>query len=306
MAKRVMPPCVLSAAAVVDELMKERFENEFKSNTNEKGPRAMKTLSRISAFVALLAAFAVQDASAGLCGLGSYSCCPAEACTGCGDYAKARGCCAPAYRTVKEIVWEQQKYTCTKTVYDQICETCPVTCYQNVYQTCYRDECYSVCRPVYRTCYRNVNVSVCKPCFRTCYRNVCCKVRRPIYQTCYRNVSYTVCRPCYRTCYKNVCYTVCKPVYRTCYRNECCTTYRTHTQTCYKDVCYTVCKPVCESKCVNVCTGEWRTTSEYVPGPVVEKCVRERGTWEYDCCGACTYKPGKCCKVKVQCPGCTI
>jgi hypothetical protein len=87
----------------------------------------------------------------------------------------------------------------------------------------------------------------------------------------------------------------------------CCTTYRTERKTCYRDVCYTVCKPVTTYKEVQECCGSWKTVTEHCPGPVVEKCVREPGTWEWDENGCCSvYKPGCCKTVKVQCPGTTI
>ena len=255
----------------------------------------------------LLAAFALlggSESEAGLfCGMGRYRHCPSESCEPCQDYCQARTCNSGCYKTVRETVWCTEQYQECQTVMDTCVEKVPVQCNRTVHDTCWRDECYTVCKPCYQTCYRQVCYTVRKPCYQTCYRTVCCQVRKPCYQTCYRNVCYTVCKPCYQTCYRTVCHQVRKPHYQTCYRDVCCTGYHTQTQTCYKDVCHTVCRPITETRCENVCGGEWQIVKECVPGPVVDRCVTDPGSFCFDensCC--CVYKPGCCRTEKVQCP----
>jgi hypothetical protein len=119
------------------------------------------------------------DAEAGLCGAARYNCCPTPACAPCGGYHHARRCCT-GYRTVKEVVWEQQEYCDQITVYDTCCEKVPVTCTRTVFDTCYRDVPYSYCRPVYKTCYKTCCYQVRIPQYKTCYRTVTCNVRRPV------------------------------------------------------------------------------------------------------------------------------
>ena len=50
-----------------------------------------------------------------------------------------------------------------------------------------------------------------------------------------------------------------------------------------KEVCQTICKPIHYTKVVDVCCGHWDTQVETIPGPIVTKCIREPGTWEWDC-----------------------
>ncbi|MCP4174434.1 MAG: hypothetical protein GY758_27095, partial [Fuerstiella sp.] len=111
-------------------------------------------------------------ATAGLCGLGGFSSCPTDTCHECVDFAAAKCGCDVQYRTVRKVIWDQQQYTCMKTVYDRCTETVPVSYTRNVYQTCYRDQCYTVCKPVYETCYRCVQQKVCRPVVETCWRTV--------------------------------------------------------------------------------------------------------------------------------------
>ncbi|MCR9202084.1 MAG: hypothetical protein NXI04_25865, partial [Planctomycetaceae bacterium] len=150
---------------------------------------------------------------AALFGLGGYQSCSTQACNQCGDFAAAKSGCVTGYRTVRDVVMDQQQYTCMTTVYDRCTECVPVPVTRNVYETRYRDECYTVCKPVYKTHYRCVQSQVCRPVMTTCYKTVTCNVKRPVYKTCYRDVCYNVCTPVYKTCYRNVCYNVCKPVY---------------------------------------------------------------------------------------------
>jgi len=231
----------------------------------------------------LLVASAGGTAHAGYCGGASYSVCPASCSAPAADYCQAQACCKTCYKTVREIVWEQQNYTCCKTVWDTCCEAVPITCCKTVYDTCYRDECYTICRPQYQTCYRDVCCKTCRPVYQTCYREQCYTVCKPVYETYYRDVCYQVCRPVYQTCYRECCYTVCRPVYQTCYRDCCYTVCKPVYTTCYRDCCYTTCRPVCETKTVCCCTGDWKTVKECIPGKVMCRCVQEPGTWVHDC-----------------------
>src|ERR1700683_2617062 len=54
---------------------------------------------------------------------------------------------------------------------------------------------------------------------------------------------------------------------------------------------------------LDVDCGEWQNQTETIPGPVMDQCQCDPGTWCYDpntCC--CIYQPGACHMVKVQCP----
>src|SRR5579863_3149081 len=129
---------------------------------------AMKSNLRVFLLATVLMTGSTVEA--GYCGAASFTCCSSACAAPAGDYCQAQTCCKTCYKTVKEIVWEQENYTCCKTVYDTVCEPYTVNCCKTVYDTCYRTECYNICRPQYQTC----------------YRDVCCKVCRPVYQTCYR------------------------------------------------------------------------------------------------------------------------
>ena len=82
-----------------------------------------------------------NTAQAGWFGAGGYSCCPTTACSSCGDYCNAKTSGCAQYRTVREIVREQQQYTCCKTVYDCVTEKIPVQCTLTVRETYFRDCC---------------------------------------------------------------------------------------------------------------------------------------------------------------------
>ena len=66
-------------------------------------------------------------------------------------------------------------------------------------------------------------------------------------------------------------------------------------------------EPVVTERVEKVCTGRFETVTEYVPGPVVTRCVRLPGTCVFDPC-TCTshYCPGPVVQQQVQCPGHTV
>ena len=102
-----------------------------------------------------------RDAAAGLCGAGSYECCPTPACAPSGDYHAGKNA-TTCLKTVQEVVYDKQEVTCTKTVYDTVCEQVPVTRTKHVYETHWR-ECQSVvCRPVVERSYKTCTFTVCK------------------------------------------------------------------------------------------------------------------------------------------------
>ncbi|MCA9114103.1 MAG: hypothetical protein KDA79_03395, partial [Planctomycetaceae bacterium] len=118
-----------------------------------------------SALAALLvvAGFGTNESDAGMCGARRYRCCPTPACAPCGDYCNAKACCT-SYKTVKDVVWCQEEYCDTMTVYDHCVEKVPVTCQRTVYDTCYKDVPYTVCKPVKirsaHLCTQEINVQL--------------------------------------------------------------------------------------------------------------------------------------------------
>ena len=87
---------------------------------------------RMRTILLTLAAFLAAPISgfAGLCGVGSYNCCPTAACAPASCYTAYRASTETCYRTVCETVYEPQEYTSCRTVYEKI--------YEDVQQTCYR------------------------------------------------------------------------------------------------------------------------------------------------------------------------
>src|SRR5262249_20526589 len=126
-------------------------------------------------------------------------------------------------------------------------------------------------------------------------------------ETHYREQRYTT----YRTEVQNyqvpVTYCTYHPVYETqtrmvpVTRSRIETDYRTETR-----VSYTV-EPVTTQRVIQVNTGHYETVSDYVPGPVVTRCVRLPGTCSFDPCTCTTnYCPGPVVQQQVQCPGRTV
>src|SRR5262249_53059141 len=99
-------------------------------------------------------------------------------------------------------------------------------------------------------------------------------------------------------------YTTWKPVYQTHTRMVPVTTWQTvPEQRCHTYKTYR-CEPVYSERTVVVNTGCWKTEQQYIPGPVVQKCCRQPGTWHFDPCSCrCTYCPGPVVTYCVQCPG---
>src|SRR5262249_21031192 len=149
--------------------------------------------------------------------------------------------------------------------------------YHPVYEQHVRQQCYTVQRPVWQEYQVPQRWCTYRPVYQQHVRQCCYTVQRPVwqeYQVPVKTVSY---RPVYQQHtreYQEVCYrTVTEPrqmVYKTC-----------------------TCEPVWTEKCYTVCTGSWHAEQEYIPGPIVNKCCRQPGTWCFDPC-TCTskYCPG--------------
>ncbi|MFM7865849.1 MAG: hypothetical protein ACKPHU_16660, partial [Planctomycetaceae bacterium] len=69
-------------------------------------------------------------ASAGICGAGTYRCCPVAACAPAASYTACRVQTVTAWKTVCETVYEPEEYTTKKVVYEPV--------YEAVEQTTYR------------------------------------------------------------------------------------------------------------------------------------------------------------------------
>src|SRR6201989_259906 len=191
--------------------------------------------------VALAATLALPlapaKAQAGFCGIARYSCC--------------EPCCQMETHTVMKTVhcieYEQQCFTCYKTVWDRVCEDRIINCVKYVPEQRSREVCYTVCKPCFETktfCY-----TVCKPCWETKTREICYTVCKPCYET--KTRCYTVYHPCVENHSKEVCYTVCKPCWETKTREICYTVGKP----CWEERtgCYTVCKPCWETKSREIC-----------------------------------------------------
>src|SRR5207244_13658111 len=64
------------------------------------------------------------------------------------------------------------------------------------------------------------------------------------------------------------------------------------------------CEPVTFEQHITVQTGEWQTEKTYCPGPIVQRCYREPGKWEFDACTCCSrYIPGPMVSCPIQMPG---
>src|SRR4051812_16893218 len=68
----------------------------------------------------------------GYCGAACYSCCPTTACQTASCYTTCRVERRQCFRTVREIVYDQQEVQCQRTQYETVYEDRPVTCYRNV------------------------------------------------------------------------------------------------------------------------------------------------------------------------------
>src|SRR5262249_21265584 len=126
----------------------------------------------IIAGLALLAGWTVQSAQAnGYCGGGCYSCCPTTACQPVSCYTTCRVERRQCFRTVREIVYDQQQVQCQRTEYDTVYEDRPITCYRNVTEQKVRECPVQVCRPVWECSEREEHYTVCRPVYETCYRD---------------------------------------------------------------------------------------------------------------------------------------
>ena len=109
--------------------------------------------------------------------------------------AAAPSCCGT--RMVKDVIYEQQEYTCYKTVCEKVVEQREVNCIRYETERGCKEVEYTVCKPVWETRARSIPYTVCKP----------------VYETRTKEIPYTVCKPVYEELQET--YTVCKPVYET-------------------------------------------------------------------------------------------
>ena len=146
--------------------------------------RAMTKLLWMPVIAALTWVCGGQPASAGF-----FTCCRPP-------------CCAPCYRVVNEIVYEDQVIDCERTV----CETA------------YRDCRYTVSRPVYHTELVERRFTVCRPTYETVMRQCSHVVMRPVYETGERTERYVTCKPVktFRTVHEDCGHWVCHPVCHPC------------------------------------------------------------------------------------------
>jgi nitrogen fixation protein FixH len=185
------------------------------------------------------------------------------------DYAAIRMQCGTVMRSSKKIVYDQQEYTCYRTVYDRVVTPRTVTRTQYVREMQYREMNYTVMKPVWERKTRMVNYTV----------------MRPVYET--REKTYTVMKPVWETHTREIPYTFNRPVYETRERQ----------------VPYTVSRPVTYTKTIQVRSGHWETEVCERPGPVITHRIREKGSWVWDPALCRTvYCPGEVKCIQVQCP----
>ncbi|MFN7813850.1 MAG: hypothetical protein ACK5SI_14445, partial [Planctomycetia bacterium] len=118
------------------------------------------------------------SAEAGYCGLASFRHAGprvtavgfAEAragCSACESGAEAPAC---GTRLVKDVVYEQQEYTCYKTICERVVEQREIDCVRYETERSFKEVEYTVSRPVWETRSRTVNYTVCKPVWETITR----------------------------------------------------------------------------------------------------------------------------------------
>jgi len=72
------------------------------------------------------------------------------------DYAACRARCYTAIQTRQRVVFDQQQYTCHKTIYEQVYEPKTVTVLKYVPETRHRTSVYTVHRPVWESVTKQV------------------------------------------------------------------------------------------------------------------------------------------------------
>ena len=189
---------------------------------------------------------------AGICGAGSYRCCPVEACAATGSYTACRVQTVTAWKTVCETVYEPEEYTAKKVVYEPVYEAVEQTTYRVVQEMSYRDEEYTVCRPVTQQATRTETYCVRRPVTETRWQTRQYTVRKPIWEDRVRECRYTVQQP------------VCETVERECRR----TVLRCQTKTVEQERCWTVLKPETRTRTVQRMSGQWQQRVQTIPGAV--------------------------------------
>jgi hypothetical protein len=107
----------------------------------------MKRLLGVPLIATVLLVIAASSAEASYCGAVRHLLCGRACCeTGCAAPCAMQ--CSTVMKTCKQIVYEQQQYTCYKTCWERVCEQKVVNCVKYVPQTCYREVSYTVCKPV--------------------------------------------------------------------------------------------------------------------------------------------------------------
>ena len=201
--------------------------------------------------------FSSAAASAQLCGIPSYACCPPQACEPTCCYTTCKVEQETCYRTVCETVMQPEQYTAKRIVYETAYEEVPQTCYRTVTETAFRDEAYTVCRPVTENHVREETYCVQRPVWETKYRECNYTVQRPVWEDRVRECKYTVMQPVCETIERECRYTVMKPV----------------CETIQQERCYTVMRPETRTRCVQRLCGEWVTKKHSIPGPCCPQLV---------------------------------
>jgi hypothetical protein len=263
--------------------------------------RSVRTLIIVAAGLALAPA---GQADAAYCGLGgmirglrSGRCCP-------GPVAPCyREKCYTVWKSVPHVEYETRSETLYRTVFETKYEKRPVTYYTHVPRVHCQSVPYTYYTPKYETYTQTYTKAFYRPVHEMQSRVVTYNTFHTYYETLTQVVPYTVVRPVYETRSAVHSYTVYRTHYDTVTQPVAYTVYRPTYETHSRPVPYTVCRQVPYKETVPIHSGCWKTVTEERPGPVVTKCIREPGCWEWDPC-ACrsVYKPGAVRRVEVQCP----
>ena len=102
----------------------------------------------VTSLAVAICLFMLDSASAGYLGIANYrNCGIAEPETICESQVQTH----TIMRTRRRVVFDQQQYTCYKTVYDTVMDTKDIDCVKYVNETKVRNVNYEVARKVYET-----------------------------------------------------------------------------------------------------------------------------------------------------------
>ena len=105
----------------------------------------MKRLIAVSMMAICMIAISANTTYAAWLGAVNYKNCGSEK----ASFASAKKCCYTVMKTRRKVMFETQKYTCYKTVYEKAYEKKTINCVKYVSETHYRDCQYTVSKPVY-------------------------------------------------------------------------------------------------------------------------------------------------------------